>query len=262
VPEAPGVYLFYGEAGAPLYVGMSRAMRSRVLQHFYSSAPWTREVRRIEWQRTTGELGALLREAKLVKELAPLHNRQLRKAEKVCGLAFDGRRLRLAGGEEIDADTLGCLYGVYRSRRAALAALRNLADEHGLCLRTLGFEPFAGGACFRHQVGRCAGVCAGKENVHAHHARLLAALAPLKTADWPHAGAVGIVEADAEREATDVHVVDRWCHLGTAHDDAELAELSEQFSNGRRAPAFDYDHYRILSRHLGKRGVRVVPLSH
>jgi DNA polymerase-3 subunit epsilon len=257
IPESPGVYLFYAEAGAPLYVGMSRALRSRVLQHFYSGAPWTRDVRRVEWQRTTGELGAALREARLVKELAPLHNRQLRRPEKVCGFAFDGRRLRLAGGEEIDADTLGCLYGVYRSRRSALQALRNLADEHGLCLRAMGFEPSAGGACFRHQVERCAGVCAGKESIHAHHARLLAALAPLKTADWPHAGAVGIVEADAEREATDVHVVDRWCHLGTAHDDAELAELME----ARRAPSFDYDHYRILARHLGKRGVRVVPLQ-
>ena len=257
IPDAPGVYLFYDEGAAPLYIGKSRAMRSRVLQHFYSSAPWTREVRRIEWQRTTGELGAALREARLVKELAPLHNRQLRKPEKVCGFAFDGRRLRLARGEEIDAETLGCLYGVYRSRRSALQALRGLADEHGLCLRLLGFEPSGQGACFRHQVERCAGVCAGKESIHAHQARLLKALAPLKTADWPHRGAVGIVEADAEREATDVHVVDRWCHLGTAHDDAELAELLES----RRAPAFDYDHYRILARHLGKRGIRVVPLS-
>jgi len=257
IPEAPGVYLFYAESGAPLYVGMSRALRSRVLQHFYSSAAWTRNVRRVEWQRTAGELGAALREARLVKELGPVHNRQLRRPEKVCGFAFDGRRLRLARGEEIDAETLGCLYGVYRSRRAALQALRGLADEHGLCLRALGFEPSRPGACFRHQVARCAGVCAGKESIHAHHARLLAALAPLKTADWPHAGAVAVVEADREREATEVHVVDRWCHLGTARDDAEVAELMES----RRSPAFDYDHYRILSRHLGKPGVRVVPLN-
>src|SRR6185369_2020849 len=33
IPEAPGVYVFYGEAGAPLYVGMSRTLRSRVMQH-------------------------------------------------------------------------------------------------------------------------------------------------------------------------------------------------------------------------------------
>lgn len=34
IPEAPGVYLFYGENDAALYVGKSVAMRSRVLQHF------------------------------------------------------------------------------------------------------------------------------------------------------------------------------------------------------------------------------------
>src|SRR5439155_6565394 len=46
IPEAPGVYLLFGEAGRPLYVGMSRSMRSRVMQHFSSSTAWAREVRR------------------------------------------------------------------------------------------------------------------------------------------------------------------------------------------------------------------------
>src|SRR5437667_9539428 len=44
VPEAPGGYLFYGEGGTPLYVGMSRSLRSRVLQHFSSGCQWAREV--------------------------------------------------------------------------------------------------------------------------------------------------------------------------------------------------------------------------
>src|SRR5438105_12017623 len=73
VPEAPGVYLFYGSSGPPLYIGKSRSMRSRVLQHFYSSAAWLQGVRRIDWQRTVGELGALLTESRMVKQLAPLH---------------------------------------------------------------------------------------------------------------------------------------------------------------------------------------------
>ena len=95
IPEAPGVYLLYGESGPPLYIGKSRSMRSRVLQHFYSSAAWLQAVRRIDWQRTVGELGALLTEARLVKQLAPLHNRQLRRPERLCGFVFDGKRLRL-----------------------------------------------------------------------------------------------------------------------------------------------------------------------
>ena len=64
-----------------------------------------------------------------------------------------------------------------------------------------------------------------------------------------------MVEADASRDATEVHILDRWCYLGTATSEAEVADLLEA-----RRPRFDYDHYRILSRHLGKRGVRVVPL--
>jgi DNA polymerase III subunit epsilon len=257
IPDAPGVYLFYDEGAAPLYIGKSRAMRSRVLQHFIAGSSWTPRVRRIEWQRTAGELGALLREAALVKELAPVYNRQLRRPGQLCGFAFDGRRLRLARGEEIDAETLPFVYGLWRSRAAAMAALRAAADEHQLCLQVLGFEsgPLRS-PCFRHQVGRCAGVCAGKENIHVHHARVATALAGLKSAAWPHRGPLGVVEHDRGRDATEVHVLDRWCYLGTASCDSEVAELLEE-----RRRRFDYDHYRILARHLGKRGVRVVPLA-
>ena len=255
IPEAPGVYLLHGESGPPLYIGKSRSMRTRVLQHFYSSAAWLQEVRRIEWQRTVGDLGALLTESRLVKELGPTYNRALRKPEATCGFVFDGKRLRLASADEIDADTLAFVYGIYRSRRAALVALRALADDHGLCLQTLGFDTKRRGACFRHQIGRCAGVCASRESIHAHHGRLATALATLKTPQWPYAGPVGIVEEDAAREATEVHAVDRWCYLGAARCEPDMADLLDE------RPRFDYDHYRILARHLGKPGVRVVPLA-
>jgi DNA polymerase-3 subunit epsilon len=257
IPEAPGVYVFYGEAGIALYVGMSRSMRSRVVQHFSPGTAWTREVRRIDWQRTAGELGALLREARLVKELQPLYNRKLRRPESLCGFAFDMKRLRLARPQEIDGETLPYVHGLFRSRRDALRALRGLADEHGLCLQTLGFDVPRHGPCFRYQVGRCRGVCVGKENIHVHHGRVAEALARLKALEWPHAGPLGIVEHDRERDAAEIHVVDRWCYLGVASCDEELAGLLEE----GRAPRFDYDHYRILSRHLARRGVRTVKLA-
>ena len=72
----------------------------------------------------------------------------------------------------------------------------------------------------------------------------------------PYPGPLGIVETDTSREATEVHVVDRWCYLGTASSDAELAELLEC-----REPRFDCDDYRILARHFGRRGVRTVRLA-
>jgi DNA polymerase III subunit epsilon len=264
IPEAPGVYLFYGEGGTPLYVGKSVSLRSRVLSHFSSglrsqkATELTRDVRRIDWQRTVGELGALLREAKLVKELQPAYNRQLRRPESLCGFVFDMKRLRLAQSHEIDGETLPYVYGLFRSKRDALQALRGLADEHALCLQTLGFDsPIRAAGCWRHQLGKCQGVCAGKENIHVHHGRVAEALARLKGIEWPHPGPLGIVERDRNREATEVHVVDRWCYLGAASSDAELAELLES----ARTPPFDYDHYRILARHLDKKGVRTLKLT-
>jgi len=265
VPESPGVYLFYGEGDAPLYVGKSINMRSRVLSHFADDLrssremQLAREVRRIDWQRTAGELGALLREAELVKALTPAFNRQLRRASELCGFVRDGASLRLAGADEIDADAVPHVYGVFRSRRAALAALRGLADEHGLCLQTLGLERAGSrkGACFRHQIRRCNGVCAGRESIEAHQLRLLAALARLKTIAWPYRGPVGVIEEDREREASDVHVVHNWCYLGTAQSESELAELLD----GGPRPRFDLDQYKILARHLLKGRARVVELS-
>jgi DNA polymerase-3 subunit epsilon len=265
IPDAPGVYLFYGEGDVPLYVGKSIAMRTRVLSHFADDLrsgkemQLAREVRRIEWQRTAGELGALLREAALVKELLPVFNRKLRRPAQLCGFALDARRLRLV--EDIGAEGLQHLHGLFRSRRAALEALRGLADEHGLCLQALGFDegaaPSRRRACFRHQIGRCAGLCAGKESFAAHHARLAAALAGLRNLAWPWRGPVGVIEEDAAREASELHVVHQWCYLGTAKSEADVPELLE----GAHRLAFDPDQYKILAKHLGGGRARVVELA-
>lgn len=257
IPEAPGVYLLYGEGAAPLYIGKSVAMRTRVLQHFGDDLhspremQMAREVRRIEWRRCAGELGALLLEARLVKELLPAFNRQLRRAAQLCAFAFDGKKLRLA--EEFEVEHLEHLRGLFRTRRAALEALRGLADEHGLCLQTLGFEPARKGACFRRQIGRCAGLCAAKEGVQAHHARLAAALAALPSLAWPWRGPVGVVEEDASREATELHVIHQWCYLGTARTEDEVPALLEQ----SRRLHFDPDQYKLLARYLGTKRARV-----
>ena len=264
IPEAPGVYLFHGEGGALLYVGKSVALRSRVLQHFAHDLrssremQLAREVRSIEWQRTAGELGALLREAELVKTLAPVFNRRLQRPRELCGFALEGETLQLLQAGDLAADQVTRLHGLFRSRRAALEALRGLADEHGLCLQALGFEPAARdhGACFRHQIQRCAGVCAGRESAAAHRARVAAAVARLKSIAWPYRGPIGVVEQDPQRESAEVHVVHQWSWLGCARSASEIPEL---LCAGRRR-GFDLDQYRILARHLAKGRARIVNL--
>ena len=260
IPEGPGVYLFYGEGPLPLYVGKSVTMRSRVMSHFQAATRQPREmrmaqeIRRVEWRETAGELGALLLEARLVKELQPIHNRQLRRERALCAWRLEDNPnarplLTLVSGADFEPQQFERLYGAYRSRRQAQDELRALADAQGLCLQALGLES-GQGRCFAHQIGRCKGVCCGQEEPERHRLRLALALAAQKLRAWPYAGPIGLREVDPVRGRTDIHLFDQWCHLATVHDDEGLAEALAR----PQALAFDLDTYRLLVKQLAASG--------
>lgn len=256
IPESPGVYLFYGEGPLPLYIGKSIKLRSRVMAHFQAASREPREmrmaqeIRRIDWQETAGELGALLLEARLVKEKQPVYNRQLRRSNTLCAWRLDAHPLvrpllTLVRTDDLQPTQFDGMYGVYRSKNQAISSLRELADEHGLCLHALGLES-GKGRCFAHQLGRCKGVCCGEEKPELHYLRLQLALAQQKLQVWPHVGKVGLREHNTRTGRTDIHVFDQWCHLATVQDEAELDDAL----TSRRTLAFDLDTYRLLIKHL------------
>ena len=236
IPDTPGVYLMYGEGPLPLYIGKSITMRKRV-----------------QWRETAGELGALLLESRLVKEMQPVLNRRLRSEKQLCAWRLAANpatrpSLELVRMDAIDSAELGQLYGVYRSKRQALESLRELATTHGLCPQALGLES-GKGACFASQIGQCKGVCAGRESTSVHHLRLQLALAAQRLQAWPYCGRVALREHDARTGRTDVHIFDQWCHLATVQDEEALASIVESRSDA--APlAFDLDTYRLLLKRL------------
>ena len=268
IPEAPGVYFFYGEKDVLLYVGKSTHMRTRVMAHFSGDhrlnkdMQIARAIKRIDWRQTAGELGALLLEARLVKALAPVHNRQLRRNTQLCAWRWRGTDIesapQLATADDIDPAHFGELYGLFRSRATALEALRELAASYGLCHTLLGLEQREG-PCFAHQIKRCRGACAGLET-HAQHAlRLKQALSSMRTLPWPFEGRIALRENTAGSEATELHVLDHWCYLGTARNESELHDIRES----RSKSVFDVDTYKILKRFLARppHGVSIVRLA-
>jgi len=247
LPEGPGVYLFYGENDLPLYVGKSKELRKRVLAHFaadHSAAKemsLVRQVRRIECIETAGEVGALLKEAALIKTMQPLHNRCLRRNEELCFWQLVEARPGAWQPQLIRAGELGSplqehLYGPFKTARDAKRTLTALAKEHRLCHSLLGLEKVKPGApCFAHQLQQCKGACVGKEPFSFHSARLMAALARHRLLPWPFAGPAWI------REGDELHLFVHWRHLGTVRSEAELHALLEA-----ALPPFDRDSYRIL----------------
>jgi DNA polymerase-3 subunit epsilon len=255
IPEASGVYLFYGENGAVLYVGKSINLRSRILAHFAGDHRDARDmkiaqqVKRVDWIETAGELGALIEESRLVKRLAPVYNRRLRRAAELCAWHWRAEALleppRLVTAHDLSRLKFDDLHGLFRSRSAALEALRDIAAAHQLCPIVLGLEN-GKGPCFAHQLKRCRGACVGKESRAQHALRLGAALAQLRMRPWPFKGRIGVLENGAAQG--EIIVLDRWCYLGTVRSEAELDELE-----GLRPPAaFDLDTYKILTRYFAR----------
>jgi DNA polymerase-3 subunit epsilon len=257
IPETPGVYLFWDAQRSPLYIGKSKNLRSRVLAHFSAALSNAKEMRLsqqvadIDWVETAGEIGALLLEARLVKQHQPSLNVQLRRQNDLHAWRLDtpaGADLhtplqpRLVRGAEVALEGPDALFGPFRSRRAALQLLEDLATEQQLCRGLLGLEKIAQGKpCFAYQIRQCAGACVGVQSMAQHNLALRTALTRHQVKRWPYPGPIGL------REGDDLHVVHSWCHLGTARNEEEVLELLQ---DGR--PAFDFDTYKILSKALAK----------
>ncbi|HSH73133.1 MAG TPA: exonuclease domain-containing protein [Methylophilaceae bacterium] len=258
IKDVPGVYIFFDEGGSPLYVGKSIKLRTRVLNHFASDHTTHTEmemalkIRKVEWRETAGELGALLLESELVKQLRPAYNRQLRSKKKLYAIRLADRLnqipwVKVITTQDFDPTDFEYLYGIWKSKKAANEVIRNLADEFQLCSKLLGLE--AGkGVCFSFQVQKCTGVCVGQEKHELHHLRLRNALVAHKLKGWPYKGRVGIREVNPETGKTEVHLFEHWCHLDTVASDGDM----EEALNAKYELEFDLDAYRLIVKALGR----------
>ncbi len=89
MPKCPGVYFFYGPKERLLYIGKAKCLRERVRSYFAdTSLPRPPKIKRLlaemirfQWQECGSEIEALLLERRLIAELQPTVNRQLKQFE-------------------------------------------------------------------------------------------------------------------------------------------------------------------------------------
>ena len=262
IPDKPGCYIFYGENKVPLYIGKSISLRSRVMGHFQGALTLRKEmklslqVRDIDWIETSGELGALILESRLIKERMPSMNIKLRRSKDLCAWKLEldeGGALmpHLVGHRELDPGVQENLYGLFYSKREANSYLKAIAKKYRLCEALLGLEKrIEGKACFGYQVKQCGGACIGDSSIELHNLQLKTALELFQVQVWPYSGPIAI------KEASHMHVVDRWRYLGTAVNEGELYELADSGEG-----EFDLDIYKILKKALaGSFKSQVIPL--
>jgi excinuclease ABC subunit C len=84
-PQTPGVYLMKDLAGRVIYVGKAKNLRSRAGSYFlqgakeeWRTADWVHEICDIDYIECDSEVDALLMESRLVKDIQPKHNKELK----------------------------------------------------------------------------------------------------------------------------------------------------------------------------------------
>jgi excinuclease ABC subunit C len=133
-PHSPGVYLMKDSAGRVIYVGKAKNLRARAGSYFLKAAAEDQrtarlvlEIRDIDYLEAESEIDALLMEARLIKDILPRYNRDLRDSKTFPYLEIDVRedfpRVRFTR-EPKSRDTK--LYGPFTSPRQLRGAIQLL----------------------------------------------------------------------------------------------------------------------------------------
>jgi DNA polymerase-3 subunit epsilon len=202
LPDEPGVYLMRNAAGQVLYVGKSVSLRTRARAHFAPSARsegWTEQTAIVDHRTTSSELGALLLEHRLIRELRPPGNVVHKHIDEYvylrCRLDIAFPVLEVA---REPAAGRAVTVGPLRSRPAAVELKEQLDSLFGLrhCGRALRLRewPSAYG-----QMGRCLSPCLNDLDPNLYRRRLDEALA-LFTGEGD-GGAALLAHLDAQMHA-------------------------------------------------------------
>ena len=206
LPDEPGVYLFRNAAGQVLYVGKSVSLRTRARAHFAAAergAGWTQQAALVDHRTTNSELGALVLEHRLIRELRPpgnvVHKRDDAFVYLRCRLDIAYPVLEVA---REPASGRSVTVGPLRSRSAAVELKEQLDSLFGLrhCGRTLRLRPWPSAY---GQMGRCMSPCLNDLDPNVYRRRLDEALALFGGAGDGGAALLAHIEAQMRAAAAE-----------------------------------------------------------
>lgn len=173
----PAVYRMMDPHGRVIYVGKAKRLRARLLSHFRAEYPEEKSARILQatadvtWDYVPSEFAAYLGELRQIVRFRPTFNLRMNRVRRTAFIRVSaGPAPRLSAGTPRD-DAAQC-YGPFLSPSRVGEALRTLNDMLGLrdCAPQMPMV-FAGqtdlfdaprrAACMRHELGFCAGPCAG-----------------------------------------------------------------------------------------------------
>jgi len=168
LPDAPGVYRMFGEAGEALYVGKARSLKKRVVQyaqgrfHTQRIALMVELTRSMEFTTTRTETDALLLEINLIKQLKPRFNVLLRDDKSFPEIVIRREHPAAQLKKHRGAHSIrGDYFGPFASAWAVNRTLDTL--QKAFLLRSCSDSVYESRTrpCMLHQIRRCSAPCTG-----------------------------------------------------------------------------------------------------
>jgi excinuclease ABC subunit C len=169
LPNAPGVYRMFNQAGDVLYVGKARSLKKRVQSYTRVSGQNNRIARMIhlttamEFVRTQTETEALLLEANLIKRLRPRFNVLLRDDKSFPYILISGDHDAPAIMKHRGArKRKGNYFGPFASAGAVERTIN--AMQKAFLIRTCSDSVYDSRTrpCLLYQIKRCSAPCTGE----------------------------------------------------------------------------------------------------
>ena len=194
----PAVYRMIDATGRVIYVGKAKRLRNRLLSYFRARYPEDKAARivhaaaDIHWNPMPSEFAALLAELNQIKRYRPVFNVRMNRNRRLGFIKVsDGPAPKLYVGSTPGANSIRH-YGPFTSLARLKDGVRVLNDLLGLrdcALKMPVVFPGQGdlfaanqrAACLRHEVGHCAGPCAGLVTEREYTERVGRALSFLET---------------------------------------------------------------------------------
>jgi DNA polymerase-3 subunit epsilon len=174
-PTETGVYYMHNEEHDIIYIGKSRNIKKRLLQHFTNdnkrSKQMQLEVAHMSYELTGNDLLAQLKESEEIKRNKPKYNRALRQTVFKYQLAtfIDEEGYRNLKIEK--ADKRKAAVTTYSNYQQAKNALYRITEEYQLCQKLTNLHKTSK-SCFAHTIKECLGACVNVEPPESYNARV------------------------------------------------------------------------------------------
>jgi len=192
LPDKPGIYKFFNDSEALIYVGKAKNLKKRVSSYFSKKSHENRktyklvsEIRKVEYTISESEFDAFLLENNLIKENQPRYNILLKDDKSFPFICVTKERFpRIISTRRVNTSK-GEYYGPYSS----VVAMKNVLDlirklytirtcKYNLSEKNIEAGKFK--VCLEYHIGNCLGPCEGLQSEEEYNIEIAQAKQILK----------------------------------------------------------------------------------